>query len=100
MPHLFTYFLKFLEWYYIVNMEKLDAYYMKAQAPAAEQPPRLVTQSKAARMIGISDRQTRRFTTEGTLRSYQNRRGRDIRYEYDVVVEFCFSVYGRKPIED
>jgi hypothetical protein len=100
MEHIFLYLVKFLEWYYIVNREKLDEHYGREREPKDPDQPNLVTQQEAARIIGISVRQVRRLTAEGVLPCYQNIRGREIRYEYAIVVEICRKVYRRKPIED
>jgi hypothetical protein len=100
MERIILYLVKFLDWYYIVNREKLDQHYGKEQDSENPGRPNLVTQQKTARILGISVRQVRRHTADGVLPSYQNIRGRDIRYEYAVVVEFCNKVYRRKPIED
>lgn len=100
MEHIIQYLVQFLKWYYIVNRDKLDEHYGREQDPKNPGQPNLVTQQKAARIIGISVRQVRRLTVEGTLPCYQNIRGREIRYEYPIVVEICRKFYKRNPIED
>jgi hypothetical protein len=100
MEHIIQYLVQFLKWYYIVNRDKLDEHYGMEQDPKNPGQPNLVTQQKAARIIGISVRQVRRLTVDGVLPCYQNIRGREIRYEYAIVVEICRKFYKRNPIED